>query len=115
MIETIVILLILINLAKRDLRIKIKITNPIIKPGKIIVIAIILSFVINSMILANIASILFFLLTNQQVSMVGASGAIYGVLLAFGGYYPEVTLLLFFVIPMKAKWAILLMAVLMRI
>ena len=71
-----------------------------------------LSFYLTIGILANIASIIFFILTKQQVSMVGASGAIFGVLLAFGGYYPEVMLLLFFVIPIKAKWAILLMAVL---
>jgi membrane associated rhomboid family serine protease len=71
-----------------------------------------LSFYLTTGILANIASILFFILTVKNVSMVGASGAVFGVLLAFGGYYPEVTLLLFFVIPLKAKWAILLMAVL---
>lgn len=69
-----------------------------------------LSFYLAVGILANIASILFFILTEHPVSLVGASGAIYGVLLAFGGYYPEITLLLFFVIPIKAKWAIVLMA-----
>ncbi len=71
-----------------------------------------LSFYLTVGILANIASVIFYILTKQSVSLVGASGAIFGVLLAFGGFYPEVTLLLFFVIPMKAKWAILLMAVL---
>ena len=43
--------------------------------------------------------------------MLGASGAVYAVLLAFGGYYPETRLLLFFVIPLKVKWAILLFTV----
>lgn len=42
------------------------------------------------------------------IQMLGASGALYGLLGGFGVLYPEVTLLLFFVIPMKAKWAVIL-------
>ncbi len=72
-----------------------------------------LSFYLTVGILANIASVLFLNLTpNELVSLVGASGAIMGVILAFGAYYPEVRLLLFFVIPIKVKWAILLYAAL---
>ncbi|MFT3885319.1 MAG: rhomboid family intramembrane serine protease [Flavobacteriales bacterium] len=43
--------------------------------------------------------------------MVGASGAIFGVLLAFGMLYPNVELMTFiglFPIPMKAKWFVLM-------
>ena len=69
-----------------------------------------LSFYLTTGILANVGSIGFFSLTNASVSMVGASGAVFGILLAFGGYYPDVRLLLFFVIPIKVKWAILLFA-----
>lgn len=72
-----------------------------------------LSFYLTVGILANIASVIFINLTpNDPVSLVGASGAIMGVLLAFGVYYPETTLLLFFVIPIKVNWAILLYAAL---
>lgn len=40
--------------------------------------------------------------------MVGASGAIYGVLLAFGFLYPNAPVYLFFIpIPIKAKWLII--------
>lgn len=40
--------------------------------------------------------------------MVGASGAIYGVLLAFGFLYPNVPVYLFFIpVPIKAKWLII--------
>ena len=40
--------------------------------------------------------------------MVGASGAIYGVLLAFGFLFPNVPIYLFFIpIPIKAKWLII--------
>ena len=64
-------------------------------------------------ILANIASVLFLnLTTSNPIVLIGASGAIMGVLIAFGAYYPEVQLLLFFVIPIRVKWAILLYATL---
>ena len=43
---------------------------------------------------------------------IGASGAIYGILLAFGMIYPNVPLYLFFVpIPIKAKWMVIGMIV----
>ncbi|MDE6310303.1 MAG: rhomboid family intramembrane serine protease [Muribaculaceae bacterium] len=39
--------------------------------------------------------------------MVGASGAIYGVLLAFGYLFPNQPIYLYFVMPIKAKWLII--------
>lgn len=40
--------------------------------------------------------------------MVGASGAIYGVLLAFGFLFPNVPIFIFFIpVPIKAKWLII--------
>lgn len=70
-----------------------------------------LLFYLGTGILANIASSLFYnYIIKTPIAMIGASGAIYGVLLAFGGYYPDLVLLLFFVIPMKTKWAIVLFA-----
>lgn len=63
-------------------------------------------------ILANVASYCFFHFTKaNSVALIGASGAIYGVLLAFGAYYPEVKVLLFFIIPLKIKWMVPLFAV----
>jgi membrane associated rhomboid family serine protease len=43
---------------------------------------------------------------------VGASGAVYGVLLAFGMMFPNALLYLYFAIPIKAKYAVLLFGVL---
>ena len=40
---------------------------------------------------------------------VGASGAIYGLLLAFGILFPNMLILLFFFIPMKAKYFVILL------
>lgn len=61
-------------------------------------------------ILANIASYFIFKTTGMPVRLVGASGAIFAVLLAYATYSPNTLLLLFFFIPLKVKWAILLYA-----
>jgi len=44
---------------------------------------------------------------NQPV-VVGASGAIYGLLLAFGMLFPNSLIYLYFFIPMKAKWFVVI-------
>jgi len=50
------------------------------------------------------------LLTNYVTPMVGASGAIYGLLLAFAVLYPdEKLMLIFFPVPIKAKYFIPIM------
>lgn len=71
-----------------------------------------LAFYLVVGILANVASYCFFRFTGaHNISLIGASGAIYGVLLAFGAYYPEIKVLLFFIIPLKIKWMVPLFAV----
>ncbi len=42
-----------------------------------------------------------------NVPMVGASGAIFGLLLAFGMLFPEERIYLYMVLPVKAKWFVL--------
>lgn len=53
--------------------------------------------------------------TAEIVSMmppvVGASGAIYGLLLAFGLFYPNQLLYIYFVMPIKAKYLVLIFAI----
>jgi membrane associated rhomboid family serine protease len=44
--------------------------------------------------------------TDQRT--IGASGAIYGVLLAFGMLFPETEILLMFLFPIKAKYAVMI-------
>jgi membrane associated rhomboid family serine protease len=66
------------------------------------------------------ASVLAAALTQLAVNLVmgsagptvGASGGLFGLLLAFAMLFPNRTILLFFVIPMKAKWLALLYGVL---
>jgi membrane associated rhomboid family serine protease len=48
------------------------------------------------------------LLGNWGTSTIGASGAIYGLLLAFGVMYPETEILFFFLFPVKAKYAVMI-------
>ncbi len=44
-----------------------------------------------------------------RVVTVGASGAIYGVLLAFGLYFPTRPILMFFIFPVPARYAVMIM------
>ena len=62
------------------------------------------SFYLTVGVLANIAGGLIFILTGRPLSLLGASGAVYGVLLGYGSLYPDSRLLLFFFIPIKVKW-----------
>lgn len=43
-----------------------------------------------------------------NVPIIGASGAIFGVLLAFGMLFPNMMVYIYFLIPMKAKWFVAL-------
>jgi len=45
---------------------------------------------------------------GYYIPTIGASGAVFGLLLAFGIMYPDVELLLFFFIPIKAKYLVVL-------
>jgi hypothetical protein len=46
---------------------------------------------------------------NSTIPVVGASGAIYGVLLAFGMLFPERYIYFYFLIPVKAKYFVAIM------
>lgn len=47
----------------------------------------------------------------NMMTTVGASGAIYGLLLAFGMTFPDARIYVYFLIPMKAKWFVVIFAV----
>lgn len=50
------------------------------------------------------------LIGNWNTSTIGASGAIYGLLLGFGVCYPDVTVLMGFLFPIKAKYMVMIYA-----
>lgn len=49
-------------------------------------------------------------LYQQQISIstVGASGAVYGILLAFGMLFPNMLVFIYFLFPIKAKWIVII-------
>ncbi len=57
---------------------------------------------------ANVVPLMAQLDTTINIPTVGASGAVFGVLLAFGMFYPNVELFLFFIpVPIKAKYFVI--------
>jgi len=50
---------------------------------------------------------LLFNLGNPHTVLIGASGAVYGLLLAYGLLFPNRTVYIYFVIPVKVKWLVL--------
>ncbi len=64
--------------------------------------------------LCGLAGAILSLLVNfsSTIPIIGASGAIYGVLVAYWLMFPDRYLLIFFLFPMKVRWAIPLFAVL---
>ncbi len=61
---------------------------------------------------AALAQELLWMATGGYVPMIGASGAVFGILLAFGWSYPDVPLFLFFIpIPIRARVFVILYAV----
>lgn len=58
--------------------------------------------------LSGIASYIAFYLSGRNVMLLGASGAIYGVMLLFSVFFPSAGVLLFSFIPMRASTLVLL-------
>jgi len=54
---------------------------------------------------AGFVTFLWNLWQNPFIPTIGASGAIFGIMLAFGLEFPQTVLLLFFILPVKAKYA----------
>jgi len=71
-----------------------------------------LVFYFASVIAAALTQLLVNYLLGTGGPTIGASGGLFGLLLAFAVLFPNRTILLFFVIPMKAKWLALLYGVL---
>lgn len=63
-----------------------------------------LQFYFASVVAAALTQLVVTALLGSVAPTVGASGGLFGLLLAFALVFPERVILLFFVIPMKAKW-----------
>ena len=69
-------------------------------------------FYTASVIAAALTQLVVSALLGSTAPTIGASGGLFGLLLAFAMLFPNRTILLFFVIPMKAKWLVALYGVL---
>ena len=71
-----------------------------------------LVFYFASVIAAALTQLLVNYLLGSGAPTVGASGGLFGLLLAFAMIFPNRIILLFFVIPMRAKWLVALYGIL---
>ena len=67
-----------------------------------------LQFYAASVVAAALTQLIVNALLGSNLPTVGASGGLFGLLLAFAMIFPNRIILLFFVIPMKAKWLVAL-------
>ena len=67
-----------------------------------------LQFYTASVLAAAAAQLLVNFALGSGAPTVGASGGLFGLLLAYGMIFPNRTILLFFVIPLQAKWLVVL-------
>ena len=67
-----------------------------------------LQFYAASVVAAALTQLLVNYLLGATAPTIGASGGLFGLLLAFAMIFPNRIILLFFVIPMKAKWLVAL-------
>ena len=44
---------------------------------------------------------------QMDIATIGASGAVYGILLAFGMMFPNMLVFIYFLFPIKAKWLVI--------
>lgn len=70
-----------------------------------------LQFYFASVVAAALTQLLVNALLGSDAPTVGASGGLFGLLLAFAMLFPNRIILLFFVIPMKAKYLVLLFGI----
>jgi len=67
-----------------------------------------LLFYLTSGLFAAFCSLIFFAVTHNPTVVIGASGAIFGLLFAFARFFPTQEFLLFFIFPVQARYAVLI-------
>ncbi len=67
-----------------------------------------LLFYLSTGAVSGFLSFLLFLLTGSNVLLIGASGAVFGILLLFATFHPDARILIFFVFPVSAGIMILI-------
>jgi membrane associated rhomboid family serine protease len=65
-------------------------------------------FYLTTGIFSGLCSLVFYTITNNPTTVIGASGAIFGLMFAFAKFFPTQQFLIFFLFPVQARYAVLI-------
>ena len=65
-------------------------------------------FYIATGVFSGLCSLVFYSVTNNPTTVIGASGAIFGLMFAFAKFFPTQQFLIFFLFPVQARYAVLI-------
>ena len=65
-------------------------------------------FYLSTGIFSGLCSLAFYSVTNNPTTVIGASGAIFGLMFAFAKFFPTQQFLIFFLFPVQARYAVLI-------
>lgn len=65
-------------------------------------------FYIATGIFSGFCTLIFYGITNDQTTVIGASGAIFGLMFAFAKFFPTQQFLILFIFPVQARYAVLI-------
>lgn len=65
-------------------------------------------FYLSTGVFSGLCSLIFYSITNNPTTVIGASGAIFGLMFAFAKFFPTQQFLIFFLFPVQARYAVLI-------
>ncbi len=65
-------------------------------------------FYLTTGIFSGLCTLIFYAITQNPTTVIGASGAIFGLMFAFAKYFPTQQFLIFFLFPVQARYAVLI-------
>lgn len=65
-------------------------------------------FYLSTGVFSGICSLIFYTVTNNNTIVIGASGALFGLMFAFARFFPTQQFLMFFLFPVQARYAVII-------